>query len=264
MQILTIGINTKPIIAFYFYYHNKKLFHFRLIFSIVKQIIINSSHYWRKTMKKSAFSLLIMGGMSATLIGCVQHPTQNQNSSPSVETQPLPASQTVIEKKLQQHLVNAEQVIIPDIYQTFDESTTQIVRQGRYTLVNTSPEEGQKYLLEQMVTVNMLPKKKSSNVVTVEQGLIRTLSGTGLRLCAGSHFNQTASLFSLPLPKIHHQFGPIKLREALQMLAGPAYYVTLNDITRTVCFKTREKPLETDKKRIEIISTTTQTEVVDE
>ena len=48
------------------------------------------------------------------------------------------------------------------------------------------------------------------------------------------------------------------------MLAGPAYYVTLNDITRTVCFKTREKPLEMDKKRIEIISTTTQTEVVDE
>lgn len=57
--------------------------------------------------------------------------------------------------------MNAEQVIVPDIYQTFDESTTQIVRQGRYTLVNTSPEEGQKYLLEQMVTVNMLPKKKA-------------------------------------------------------------------------------------------------------
>ncbi|MFZ7240872.1 PilL N-terminal domain-containing protein [Avibacterium avium] len=215
-------------------------------------------------MKTSAFSLLIVGGVSATLIGCVQHPTQNQNGSPSVETHPLPASQTVIEKNVQQPLVRSEQVIVPDIYQTVDESTTQIIRQGRYTLVNTSPEEGQKYLLEQMVTVNMKPKRKGRSVATVEQGLKTTLSGTGLRLCLGSSLNQTTSLFSLPLPKIHHQFGPIKLREALQMLAGPAYYVTLNDITRTVCFKPRETPINIEQKRIEIISTTTETEVINE
>lgn len=215
-------------------------------------------------MKKSAFSLLIVGGVSATLIGCVQHPTQNQNLSSIVETQPLPAPQTVIEKSLQQPLVNTEQVIVPDIYQTIDESKAQIIRQGRYTLVNTSPEEGKKYLLEQMVTVNMKPKRKGGSMATVEQGLKTTLLETGLRLCLGSSLNQTAALFSLPLPKIHRQFGPIKLREALQMLAGPAYYVTLNDITRTVCFKPRETPINVEQKRIEIISTTTETEVINE
>ncbi|MGR6646955.1 PFGI-1 class ICE element type IV pilus protein PilL2 [Avibacterium paragallinarum] len=215
-------------------------------------------------MKTSAFSLLIVGGVSATLIGCVQHPTQNQNGSPSVETHPLPASQTVIEKNVQQPLVRSEQVIVPDIYQTVDESTTQIIRQGRYTLVNTSPEEGQKYLLEQMVTVNMKPKRKGRSVATVEQGLKTTLSGTGLRLCLGSSLNQTTSLFSLPLPKIHHQFGPIKLREALQMLAGPAYAMTLNAFNRTVCFTPRDKPIDVETKRVEIISTTTETEVINE
>ncbi|MDH2924845.1 type IV pili sensor histidine kinase/response regulator [Nicoletella semolina] len=213
-------------------------------------------------MKKSAFSLLIVGCVSATIIGCVQRP--QQDLSATVETQPLPVTEVVIEQNAFQPSAKFEQVIVPDIYQGLDESKTQIIRQGRYTLVNTSPEEGQKYLLEQMVTVNMKPKRKGGSITTVEQGLKTTLSGTGLRLCLGSSLNQTTALFSLPLPKIHQQFGPIKLREALQMLAGPAYYVTLNDITRTVCFKPRETPINIEQKRIEIILTTTETEVINE
>ncbi|MFZ7230591.1 PilL N-terminal domain-containing protein [Avibacterium avium] len=213
-------------------------------------------------MKKSAFSLLIVGCVSTTIIGCVQRP--QQDLSATVETQPLPVTEVVTGQNTFQPSVKFEQVIVPDIYQGLDESKTQIIRQGRYTLVNTSPEEGQKYLLEQMVTVNMKPKRKGRSVATVEQGVKTTLSGTGLRLCLGSSLNQTTSLFSLPLPKIHQQFGPIKLREALQMLAGPAYYVTLNDITRTVCFKPRETPINIEQKRIEIISTTTETEVINE
>ncbi|URL01426.1 PilL N-terminal domain-containing protein [Avibacterium sp. 20-126] len=213
-------------------------------------------------MKKSYFSLLIIGCVSVTMLGCVQHP--QQGLSTATETQGLPEPEVVIGQNTSPPSVKFEQVIVPDIYQSLDESKTQIIRQGRYTLVNTSPEEGQKYLLEQMVTVNMLPKKKNLNVVTVEQGLTRTLSGTGLRLCAGSHFNQTASLFSLPLPKVHRQFGPIKLREALQMLAGPAYAMTLNAFNRTVCFTPRDKPIDVETKRVEIISTTTETEVINE
>ncbi|MCW9734201.1 PilL N-terminal domain-containing protein [Avibacterium sp. 20-15] len=213
-------------------------------------------------MKKSYFSLLIIGCVSVTMLGCVQHP--QQGLSTATETQGFPEPEVVIGQNTSPPSVKFEQVIVPDIYQSLDESKTQIIRQGRYTLVNTSPEEGQKYLLEQMVTVNMLPKKKNLNVVTVEQGLTRTLSGTGLRLCAGSHFNQTASLFSLPLPKVHRQFGPIKLREALQMLAGPAYAMTLNAFNRTVCFTPRDKPIDVETKRVEIISTTTETEVINE
>ena len=210
-------------------------------------------------MKKSYFSLLIVGCLSTTIIGCVQHP--QQDLSAIAKPKILPVTKVVVGQNVPEKF---EQVIVPDIYQGLDESKTQIIRQGRYTLVNASPEEGQKYLLEQMVTVNMKPKRKGVNVTTVEQGLKTTLLGTGLHLCIGSSLNKTATLYSLPLPKIHQQFGPIKLREALQMLAGTAYYVTLNDITRTVCFKPRETPINIEQKRIEIISTTTETEVINE
>lgn len=213
-------------------------------------------------MKQIDLSLSIFGMASVILTGCTQYHTKT--TPPTIEINPLPKVDSTVEPLVKPLPVITEQIIAPDIYQYSDESRTQIIRQGRYTLVNTSPEEGQKYLLEQMVTVNMAPKKKRATAATVEQGLRTALSGTGLGLCYGSAFNQTASLFALPLPKIHHQFGPIKLREALQMLVGPAYYVTLNEITRTVCFKPRDKPIEIEKKRIEIISTTTKTEVIDE
>lgn len=213
-------------------------------------------------MKKTYISLSISCILSIILTGCVHH--QSQSPLSTVETYPLSVEGSIVETSNKPIPIVTEQAVIPDIYQYSDESNTQVIRQGRYTLVNISPEEGQKYLLEQMVTVNMTPKKKQMMNATVEQGLKTTLAGTGLKLCYGSVLNQTSSLFSLPLPKIHYQFGPIKLREALQMLAGPAYYVTLNDITRTICFKTRDTPIEIEKKRLEIISTTTKTEVIDE
>lgn len=207
-------------------------------------------------MKSTGLSLSIVGIFSVMLVGCAKN--QISESSSFDETYPLPG----VGATTQTMNLGKTQTIVPDIYQYTDESKTQIVRQGRYTLVNTSPEDGQKYLLEQMVSVNVAKKKRAS--LTVEQGLKATLSGTGFKLCNGATFSQTMPLFSLSLPKVHYQFGPMKLREALQMLAGPAYYVTLNDVTRTICFKPREKPVEMDKKRFEIISTTTKTEIIDE
>lgn len=219
-------------------------------------------------MKSTCLSFSIVGMFSMALVGCAKHPVSENPSSS--EVYPLPTPDFSIQSvdfpnsPPKPEVVGQTLTILPDIYQHVDESKTQIVRQGRYTLVNTSPEDGQKYLLEQMVSVNMTPKKKRAMTATVEQGLKTTLAGTGLSLCYGSNSNQTSPLFALPLPKVHYQFGPIKLREALQMLAGPAYYVTLNDITRTVCFETRETPVDIHKKRLEIISTTTKTEVIDE
>lgn len=154
-----------------------------------------------------------------------------------------------------------ERVITPDIYQYTPEAP-EVVRYDRYLLVGSSPQEGQKYLLEQLINVKVPTGKGRKQVfnATVRQGLESTLAHTGFTLCRISQ-PEVSTLFSLPLPKIHYSFGTMKLREALQMIAGPAYDLTVNDISRTVCFKPR--PVE---KRVVIPTTevtTTTTEVIE-
>ena len=94
----------------------------------------------------------------------------------------------------------------------------------------------------------MLGKKKRALTATVEQGLRTTLKDTGLSLCHGFGQNEPtlSTLYSRPLPKVHYQFGPMALRDDLQMLAGPAY-------------ATGEKP-----KVETTTTTTTTTEIIEE
>ncbi|MDG2961723.1 PFGI-1 class ICE element type IV pilus protein PilL2 [Exercitatus varius] len=181
----------------------------------------------------------------------------NKTNSASSEVFPLPKTPVPV--------VRADpdaRTIAPDLYQEPFQERPEVVRYGRYTLVSASPEMGQRYLLDQLVTVKVPQRSKKVFSATVEQGLNATLKNTGLTLCTG--YAQTTpvevqTLFSRALPKIHYAFGPMKLREALQMLAGPAYELTLNDIQRMVCFKPRAVVSDTpEAKAVEVITTTTE------
>lgn len=189
---------------------------------------------------------------------CSVHPTEKNMTD-------VPSTTSVIASPQ-----STERVVQPDIYIDDHPTTPEVLREGRYTLVSLSPEDGQKYLLDQSVTVTVPQHNKKVFNANVENGLTATLNNTGLALCQRFNNNEPTlpTLFSRPLPKVHYQFGPMKLREALQMLAGPAYEITLNDITRTVCFKqrssvpqnitTRHSPIETQTV------TTTITEIIEE
>ena len=151
--------------------------------------------------------------------------------------------------------------IIPsslDIYK-YAPQTPEVVRYDRYLLVGSSPQEGQKYLLEQLINVNVSTGsgKKKSYHATVRQGLETALAYTGFSLCHTA-LPEVTTLFALQLPKIHYEFGPVKLREALQMLAGPAYDLIVNDINRTVCFKPRDVLENTVVPVTEVMTTTTE------
>lgn len=141
---------------------------------------------------------------------------------------PIASANTAEVKPLIQH-----RVVKDDIYTAAIETHPEVVRYDRYLLVDSEPQDGQKYLLEQMVTINM----KGSGL-SVESGMWNTLSGTGYTLC--SPINQAVSaLFRLQLPKVHYKFGPVRLRDALQMLAGEAYELTVNDALRQICYVPR-------------------------
>lgn len=202
--------------------------------------------------------------LSLSLTGCIQ----KTNSETDTEIFPL-------ENQLQGDgtapavlPLPKDRIVQPDIYHTDSSGKAEVLRDGRYTLVNISPEEGQKYLLDQSVTIDMLGKKRKTLSATVEQGLQTTLRDTGFSLC--SSFNSPeptlSTLFYLPLPRVHYQFGPMALRDAVQMLAGPGYEMTVNDVTRVICFKQRpDVPKATggEKQQIETI-TTTVTEIIEE
>ncbi|MDP8185308.1 PilL N-terminal domain-containing protein [Phocoenobacter skyensis] len=157
-------------------------------------------------------------------------------------------------------LNNNDRVVSPDIYQYQTTNQAEVIRRGRYTLVSISPEEGQKYLLEQLVSIK-LPRKK---YYTVAQGMRKTLKQTGLLLCQNDT-PHIQTLYSRSLPKVHYKFGQIKLREALQMLAGPAYDLTLDNVTRTVCFQLRSREaVNVVEHKYEVVTESVKEEIIEE
>ncbi|WDG77562.1 PilL N-terminal domain-containing protein [Pseudomonas chlororaphis] len=105
------------------------------------------------------------------------------------------------------------------------------LRYGRYTLVSTEPTTEQHDLLAQIIEVSI----PSSLSPSVQDALQYVLQRSGYSLCP-----VTASvkvLFTRPLPAAHYRLGPIPLRRALQVLAGPAWQLTTDEISRSVCFE---------------------------
>lgn len=114
---------------------------------------------------------------------------------------------------------------------TAEESHPAELRYGRYTLVSTEPTTEQRDLLAQIIEVNI----PSSLNLSVQEALHYVLQRSGYALCA-----DTASvkvLFTRPLPAAHYRLGPIPLRRALQVLAGPAWQLTTDEVGRSVCFE---------------------------
>lgn len=112
-----------------------------------------------------------------------------------------------------------------------EESHTPELHYGRYTLVSTEPTTEQRDLLAQIIDVSI----PSSLSPSVQDALQYVLLRSGYALCP-----ITASvevLFTRSLPAAHYRLGPIPLRRALQVLAGPAWQLTTDEVSRSVCFE---------------------------
>lgn len=105
------------------------------------------------------------------------------------------------------------------------------LRYGRYTLVSTEPATEQRDLLAQIIDVSIPSNLNPS----VQDALQYLLQRSGYSLCPDTAAVKV--LFSLPLPAAHYRLGPIPLRSALQVLAGPAWQLTTDEVSRSVCFE---------------------------
>lgn len=101
---------------------------------------------------------------------------------------------------------------------------------GRYTLVSTEPTPEQRDLLAQIIEVTI----PSSLSPSVEDALHHVLQRSGYSLCPATPSVQV--LFTRPLPAAHYRLGPITLQSALQVLAGPTWPLTVDEVSRSVCF----------------------------
>ncbi|MDR3430718.1 MAG: TcpQ domain-containing protein [Rouxiella aceris] len=121
---------------------------------------------------------------------------------------------------------------VSDIYQN---RSPEVVRYDRYTLVSTRPADAQRDPLNQMVEITM----PAQLVRSVGDGFRYLLLESGYSLCPVSS-SVFAELLSRPLPAVQRSIGPVRLSEALQILAGPAWRLHVDDVNREVCFTLRD------------------------
>ncbi|EIB3185971.1 TcpQ domain-containing protein [Salmonella enterica] len=118
-----------------------------------------------------------------------------------------------------------------DIWQRSPEVT----REGRYTLVSVRSADAQREPLNQLIDITM----PVSLVSSVGDGFRYLLFQSGYSLC-GRYGAEFAELLNRPLPAVQRRLGPVRLSEALQVVAGPAWRMTVDEVNREVCFVLRD------------------------
>ncbi|WP_105198211.1 PFGI-1 class ICE element type IV pilus protein PilL2 [Escherichia albertii] len=117
-----------------------------------------------------------------------------------------------------------------DVYGTAPE----VVRYDRYLLIDTSPSAAQRTPLEQTIDIR-IPASLSP---TVADAMRYALRQSGYSLCGITPANQV--LYNQMLPAVHYQLGPMRLSQALQILAGEAWQLEVDSVQRIVCHSLRD------------------------
>ncbi|WP_034949250.1 PFGI-1 class ICE element type IV pilus protein PilL2 [Erwinia oleae] len=110
----------------------------------------------------------------------------------------------------------------------------EVVRYDRYLLVSTDPAAVQRDPLSQIIDIRIPTSIKP----TVADALRYALRQSGYSLCAAG--SASVVLYRQALPVVQYQLGPMRLRTALQVLAGPAWQLEVDDVQRVVCHSLRD------------------------
>lgn len=110
-----------------------------------------------------------------------------------------------------------------------------VVHTARYTLVSLTPDEALRYPLRQIAHHSLPASTKKHPVPTRGDALKRWLEGSGYGLCLPVTAD-SRQMFASPLPDVQRTLGPLRIDTALQVIAGPAWTMSVDEISRTVCF----------------------------
>ncbi|WP_431712564.1 pilus assembly protein PilL [Serratia marcescens] len=163
----------------------------------------------KKTLVVSALAAVILTGCTT------QQPLQQRDAS--LVTPSVTVTRNV-------------QPVSPDAYGQAPE----VVRYDRYLLVSTDPAAVQRDPLSQIIDIRIPASVKP----TVADALRYSLRQSGYTLCATGPANGV--LYRQALPAVQYQLGPMRLRTALQVLAGPAWQLEVDDVQRVVCHSLRD------------------------
>ena len=107
------------------------------------------------------------------------------------------------------------------------------VQIGRYASVQALPTPAQADLLAVIVSVTF-----PAEITTVGLAAQHLLERSGYRLAEGGAADPAQrNLLGLPLPAAHRALGPLRLRTALETLAGPAFVLVEDPVHRLVTFE---------------------------
>lgn len=152
----------------------------------------------------------------ALLAGC-NSPQKLQQRAPAMPVPSVSVSRNV-------------QPVSPDIYA---QPAPEVVRYDRYLLVSTAPQAAQRDPLSLVIDIRIPASLKP----TVADAMRYALKQSGYTLCATGPANGV--LYRQPLPAVQYQQGPVRLRTALQVMAGPAWQLEVDDVQRVVCHSLR-------------------------
>lgn len=113
--------------------------------------------------------------------------------------------------------------------------TTPVLRAGRYALIDLRADAPQLDLMQQIVDITF----PAPINITVGDAIRYLLLRTGYQLCDSP---VVQPLDSLPLPAPHMHLGPLTLRQATEVLLGPAWTIEVDEATRHVCFGPSRTP----------------------
>ncbi|EEP5104958.1 hypothetical protein HBZ11_004597, partial [Salmonella enterica] len=108
------------------------------------------------------------------------------------------------------------QSLRPPVFSDIYQRSPEVTRSGRYTLVSVKSADAQREPLNQLIDITM----PGQLVNSVGDGFRYLLFQSGYSLC-GRYGADFAELLKRPLPAVQRKIGPMRLSEALQVVAGP-------------------------------------------